>query len=87
MRLSPLVRNAAVVAVVSLFSTQAFAAQSCNAQVGEDEAQTYVDQCLEVSPATRPPCNGENPCQLIWDEISRGCAMLGNDAPGFCSDY
>lgn len=81
------IQRAAVITVVSLFAGQACAAQSCNAQVGEDEAQTYADQCLEVSPATHPPCNGENPCQMIWDEIARGCAMLGNDAPGFCSDY
>lgn len=62
-------------------------AQTCTAEVGAEEAQTYVDQCLEVSPATRPPCNAENACQLIWDEIARGCAMLGEDAPDFCSDY
>ena len=45
------------------------AAQSCTAEVGAEEAQTYVDQCLEVSAATHPPCNADNPCQMIWDEI------------------
>ena len=63
------------------------AAQSCSAEVGAEEAQTYVDQCLEVSAATHPPCNAENPCQMIWDEIARSCVALGNDAPDFCSDY
>jgi hypothetical protein len=77
----------ATFAAVALFAAGDALAQSCREEVGADEAQMYVDQCLEVSPATRPPCNAENPCQLIWDEISRGCAMLGNDAPGFCSDY
>lgn len=72
---------------VSLFAASDALAQSCRQEVGADEAQMYVDQCLEVSPATRPPCNAENPCQLIWDEISRGCAMLGNDAPAYCADY
>jgi len=72
---------------VGLFAASGALAQSCRQEVGADEAQTYVDQCLEVSPATHPPCNADNPCQLIWDEISRGCAMLGNDAPAYCADY
>jgi hypothetical protein len=46
-----------------------------------------VDQCLEVSPATHPPCNVANPCVLIKDEIGRGCALLGKDAPAFCRQY
>jgi hypothetical protein len=77
----------AVFLVLGLFAAGEALAQSCAQEVGTDDAQVYVDQCLEVSPATRPPCNAENPCQMIWDEISRGCAMLGNDAPGYCSDY
>lgn len=72
---------------VSLFAASHALAQTCTQEVGADEAQMYVDQCLEVSPATRPPCNAENPCQLIWDEIGRGCAMLGNDKPAYCADY
>lgn len=73
--------------VVGLFAVTDALAQSCREEVGAEEAQMYVDQCIEVSPATRPPCNADNPCQLIWDEIARGCAMLGNDAPAYCSDY
>ena len=72
---------------VGLFATAPAFAQSCTAEVGAEEAQTYVDQCLEVSAATHPPCNAENPCQMIWDEIARSCVALGNDAPEFCSDY
>lgn len=77
----------ATFATLGLFAVSDALAQSCSQEVGADDAQTYVDQCLEVSPATHPPCNAENPCQMIWDEISRGCAMLGNDAPAYCSDY
>jgi hypothetical protein len=61
-------------------------AQSCREEVGEEEAQTYVEYCLEVSPATHPPCNADNSCELIWDEIYRGCDLLGNDAPAFCDE-
>jgi hypothetical protein len=85
-RLSSAFRAACFVAA-SLFAIDQAAAQSCSAEVGADEAQTYVDQCLEVSAATHPPCNAENPCQMILDEILRSCVALGDDAPEFCSDY
>lgn len=75
----------------TLIAATAFAApalaQTCNEEVGAEEAEVYVSQCLEVSPATRPPCNAENTCELIVDEIVRGCEMLGSDAPEFCADY
>lgn len=79
----------AVAFAISLFaaSTTAALAQSCKDEAGAEEAQTYVDHCIEVSPATRPPCNAGNPCDLIISEIVRGCEMLGNDAPQFCGDY
>jgi|GEM_PF-2962369 len=83
----PSARVAAFTTITFLAIDSASAAQSCNAEMGSDAAQIYVEQCLQVSPATRPPCKGENPCQLIWDEIARGCAMLDEDAPEFCSDY
>ena len=72
---------------VSLFAASHALAQSCSQEVGAEVAQTYVDQCIEVSPATRPPCNADNPCQMIWSEIWRGCDMLGEDRPAFCADY
>lgn len=62
-------------------------AESCSNEAGKEQAQAYVDQCLEVSPATHPPCNADNDCQLIIDEIVRGCDMLKSDAPDFCADY
>ncbi|MGD9914456.1 MAG: hypothetical protein AB7S80_10275 [Rhizobiaceae bacterium] len=72
----------------SLFATLPALAQSCLDDLDAEQVQTMVDQCIEVSPATRPPCNGENPCELIVSEIVRGCAMLsGSDKPAFCADY
>jgi hypothetical protein len=46
-----------------------------------------VSQCLEVSPATHPPCNAANACAQIQGEIRRGCTLLGKDAPAFCTTY
>lgn len=62
-------------------------AASCRETAGEGWAKTYVEQCIEVSPATHPPCNVENPCELIIGEIKRGCDILikgGDDVPPFC---
>ncbi len=84
----PVVRIGALVGA-SLFCLSGALAeeQSCLLEVGPDDAQAYVEQCLNVSMATHPPCNAQNPCELIWDEIARGCAALGEDAPEFCSDF
>lgn len=71
----------------AVFATGTAQADSCWNEAGNEDAQAYVDQCLEVSPATRPPCNADNSCDLIIQEIVRGCEMLGNDAPEFCGDY
>ena len=59
----------------------------CRDTAGAEKAKTLVKQCLEVSPATHPPCNAANACSLIVDEITRGCAMIDNDAPAFCANY
>jgi hypothetical protein len=60
---------------------------SCREPVGAERAARYVAQCIEVSPATRPPCNAANPCTLIVEEIKRGCALLTTGAPDFCKGY
>ena len=60
---------------------------SCLISVGAKRSATLVHECIQVSPATHPPCNAENACSLIVDEIRRGCGMLGQDAPGFCAEY
>jgi hypothetical protein len=60
---------------------------SCRKEVGKKAAAVLVKQCLEISPATHPPCNDQNACSLIKDEIKRGCEMAkteGGTAPKFC---
>jgi DUF3011 family protein len=60
---------------------------ACSIAAGDQEARRLVNQCLEVSTATRPPCNAQNSCRTIISEIRRGCAQAGNRAPAFCRDY
>jgi DUF3011 family protein len=61
--------------------------QSCLHAAGEQKSKELVQQCLQVSPATHPPCNTANSCTLIKDEIKRSCQLLGAGAPGFCAEY
>ena len=61
--------------------------KSCLKTAGAVRANELVRRCLKVSPATRPPCNAENACSLIRDEIRRGCGLLGAGAPQFCDQY
>jgi hypothetical protein len=61
--------------------------RTCTEAVGAQRAEQLAKQCLEVSPATHPPCNAQNTCGLITDEIKRSCQLLGHDAPGFCNEY
>jgi hypothetical protein len=60
---------------------------SCTAAVGAEHAKRLVEECTQVSPATHPPCNAQNSCKLIIDEIKRSCALLGQTGPAFCSEY
>ncbi|MGE6697599.1 hypothetical protein ACQKH5_07910 [Hyphomonas sp. NPDC076900] len=61
---------------------------SCADEVGAAAAQVLVDQCLAISPATRPPCNAQNSCDMIRDEIRRGCGIGdAGDNPAFCGEY
>ncbi|WP_109808533.1 hypothetical protein [Sphingosinithalassobacter portus] len=53
---------------------------ACSADIGATKAQQLVDQCINVSPATHPPCNAANSCAMIEAEIARGCALLDEDA-------
>ncbi|MFC7377842.1 hypothetical protein [Brevundimonas sp. GCM10030266] len=52
-------------------------AASCTAEQGEAAAVALASRCTRVSPASHPPCNPANPCQMIQDEIDRSCAMYG----------
>ncbi len=60
---------------------------TCLNAVGIERSRQLVNECLQVSPATHPPCNAQNACSLIVDEIKRGCALIGQGAPGFCAEY
>jgi hypothetical protein len=60
---------------------------TCLNAVGIQRSRQLVNECIQVSPATHPPCNAQNACSLIVDEIKRGCALIGQGAPGFCSEY
>jgi hypothetical protein len=63
-------------------------APPCDRAVGPEQAQRMVQECLAVSAATHPPCNVQNSCPLIIDEIKRGCASIQpRNAPGFCNEY
>ena len=59
----------------------------CRETAGAEKSKALVKQCLEVSPATHPPCNAANACSLIVEEIARGCAMIEKDAPSFCAEH
>jgi len=59
-------------------------AEGCAGEIGQRAAEQLALQCRDVSPATRPPCNVANSCEMIRSEIARGCGMLGGDAPEFC---
>ena len=60
---------------------------TCLNAVGVTRSRQLANECLQVSPATHPPCNAQNACSLIVDEIKRGCALIGQGAPGFCAEY
>ena len=78
----------AAVLLVPLWGTTAAADPSCRQTAGEQRSRELVRQCMEVSPATHPPCNVGNPCPTITEEIKRGCGLLASgDAqriPPFC---
>ncbi|WP_396594877.1 hypothetical protein [Brevundimonas sp. R86498] len=52
---------------------------SCTDSVGSAAAIRLAERCTMVSPASHPPCNPDNPCALIQDEIDRACGQYGPD--------
>lgn len=60
---------------------------ACTLDQGSDAAVALASRCTRVSPASHPPCNPENPCQMIQDEIDRACAAYkpGETKPAECS--
>ena len=67
--------------------TPAGAPVSCLNDIGAAAAQRLVDRCIAVSPATHPPCNVANPCEMIQGEIDRSCEMYapGEAKPAECA--
>ena len=61
--------------------------RSCRRSLGDERAEDLARQCSKVSPGTHPPCNADNSCQVITDEIRRNCQLLGRDGPRFCDEY
>lgn len=63
-------------------------AQSCRQTAGMVQAQMMVRQCAQVSQMSHPPCNVENSCDMMVEEINRGCDTLLKElpahAPAFC---
>ena len=61
--------------------------QPCRDQIGEAAATALAERCRMVSPATRPPCNAVNPCDLIQNETDRSCALWERDGnpPAECA--
>ena len=60
---------------------------SCLKTAGAVRANELVRRCLKLTTATHPPCNAQNSCAMIRDEIKRGCAVIEAAAPQFCSQY
>lgn len=61
--------------------------KSCKEEIGNKKAKILVQQCLQISSATHPPCNVSNSCELIQSEIDRGCQMSLDKnyrVPKFC---
>ena len=61
-------------------------ATACLDAIGPEASARLVERCIAVSPATRPPCNAANPCEMIQGEIDRACAMYepGETRPAEC---
>lgn len=60
---------------------------ACRDAIGASAAARLVERCIQVSPATRPPCNAANPCDLIQNEIDRSCKLWARDGnpPAACN--
>lgn len=63
--------KAAIVVSALMLSAPLVAQPTCTKEVGAAAAKELADRCNYVSPATHPPCNAQNPCAMIRDEITR----------------
>jgi len=60
---------------------------SCTTAVGAHRANQLVSQCQQVTTSTSSPCNAQNTCKMLTDEIRRGCTAITTNAPSFCAEY
>lgn len=60
---------------------------SCVQAMGEVKAKEIANRCLDMSSSSHPPCNVQNSCSLMVEEIKQGCAQSGADAPKYCKEY
>ena len=88
---APLMSDSDAASATSLASQAAAespaASLACSDEIGQAAAQKLADQCVAVSPATHPPCNVGNTCQMMRDEIKRSCDMYkpGETKPAECT--
>lgn len=61
---------------------------ACRLFAGEAGARRIVKACIQVSPATHPPCHPDNSCDIMLREIRRSCALFdAGGKPQQCADY
>jgi uncharacterized protein YecT (DUF1311 family) len=60
---------------------------ACSQAIGLQKAKEIVDRCLDMSGSSHPPCNVENSCNMMIEEIRQGCAASGAEAPKYCTNY
>ncbi len=51
--------------------------RTCTDTLGAAAATRLAERCTMVSPASHPPCNPDNICAIIQDEIDRACEQYG----------
>jgi hypothetical protein len=80
-------RGIVLAASIVVAGVQSAAAIPCTESAGRSAARRYADQCQMVSVTPHAACRPYYSCPIIQDEIRRGCAALGKDAPLFCKTY
>ena len=61
--------------------------RECFRAVGTTQASIWEFQCGQVATGKFAPCGVENMCQMITEQIRRGCARSKAGAPKFCKEY
>ena len=60
---------------------------ACSQTIGPQKAKEIVDRCLDMSSSSHAPCNVDNSCSMMIEEIRQGCAASGVDGPKYCANY